>query len=189
MRTDFARQAGNESALVAKARPFGRRLQGKITAAGLAFAIMHAFHLLLADTLLIVVDMLAALPGIAAFRQQFLARAFTVEVQIADLGNKLVYALIAALILRSQSAQIRLHHLAVIHACHRQNNTGVDIRQGAFNRITALQHRNIRLQLIRQTRIALRRHLHGSQRVAEMVILPGAVDNQLRLKVLQNMRD
>ena len=63
---------------------------------------MHAFHLLLADTLLIVVDMLAALPGIAAFRQQFLARAFTIEVQIAYLGNKLVYALIAALILRAQ---------------------------------------------------------------------------------------
>ena len=77
---------------------------------------------------------------------------------------------------------VRLFYLAVIHACHGQDNAYIDIRQSAFNGIAAFQYGNIRLQHGCQVGVSPGGKIHVSDRVAVMIVLTGRIDDDVRIK-------
>ena len=79
--------------------------------------------------------------------------------------------------------------MAVIHTRHRQNDTGIDVRQRGLDRITTFQNGQIRFQAVVQNSITLSRKLHVRDRIGIMVILSGRIDDQIRLEVIQQRHD
>ena len=79
--------------------------------------------------------------------------------------------------------------MTVVEPRHRQNDTGINVRQRAFDGIAAFQHSQIGFQTIVQDRITLRRELHVRDRVGIMVVLTGRIDDQIRLEIVKQRHD
>ena len=145
-----------------------------------------AFALALAQHVRIVEDMLAPRPPAVLFLA-FLRHGRRVVVQlqqaVAKAGDVVADLLFLA---GALGPPLGLADVARVQAGQRQTDAQVHIGQGAADGVAAFQHGDVRVKGAVEGRVALGRELHVGQRVREVVVLPGGVDDQIGLEVRQH---
>ena len=149
-----------------------------------------ALPLLFTQHVRIIENMLAPAPPHAvgtAFLRAFVGAgrgiAVTVHHGLAEPGDIVGDAGALAFALRRP---LRFADVVGGQARQRQTDAHVDVGQRAADGVAALQHRNVGIKRRIEGRISLGGQLHVGQRIGEVIVLPGGIDDDIRLEFLQN---